>query len=89
MRASARIRPAARGWPRGRSSDTVLKLQSALNVFTLFTGMGLGSLAFQALLLPTGFGVALSIFGAAVLLAAAVAVPVFRHERPRTSTHAA
>lgn len=64
-------------------------LAMALNVFTLFTGMGLGSLAFQALLLPTGFGVALSIFGAAVLLAAAVAVPVFRHERPRTSTHAA
>ncbi|WP_228717519.1 MFS transporter [Allosaccharopolyspora coralli] len=59
-------------------------LAMALNVFTLFTGMGLGSLAFQALLLPTGFGVALSTFGAAVLLAAALAVPVFRHERPHT-----
>ncbi|OLT40036.1 hypothetical protein BJF85_06855 [Saccharomonospora sp. CUA-673] len=63
-------------------------LAMALNVFTLFTGMGLGSLAFQALLLPTSFAVALSTFGAAVLLAAALAVPVFRDERPHANTPA-
>lgn len=63
-------------------------LAMGLNVFTLFTGMGLGSLVFQALLLPTGFGVALSVFGAGALLAAAFAVPVFRHERPHTSAPA-
>jgi predicted MFS family arabinose efflux permease len=56
-----------------------------LNVFTLFIGMGLGSLAFQALL-PGGFTVALSVFGGAAVLAAALAVPLFRHERPRTHT---
>ncbi|WP_406689390.1 MFS transporter [Saccharopolyspora sp. ID03-671] len=56
-----------------------------LNVFTLFTGMGIGSLAFQALLLPAGFPVALTVFGAAATVATAAAVPLFRHERPRTS----
>lgn len=54
-----------------------------LNVFTLFVGFGLGALAFQALL-PAGFTGALSVFGAAALLAAALAVPLFRDERPRT-----
>lgn len=45
----------------------------ALNVFTLFTGFGLGSLAFQALL-PAGFAITLSLFG----LAALAAIPLFR-----------
>ncbi|MGW9479659.1 hypothetical protein ACWGRK_15945 [Saccharomonospora azurea] len=64
-------------------------LAMALNVFTLFTGMGLGSLAFQAIQQPAGFTVAFTVFGAAALLAAVLAVPLFRHEQPRTSTHAA
>ncbi|MEV5450341.1 MFS transporter [Streptomyces sp. NPDC052535] len=51
-----------------------------LNVFTLFTGFGLGSLAFQALL-PAGFTAALTIFGATALLAAGIAVPLFHSER--------
>ncbi|MFI6358638.1 MFS transporter [Streptomyces sp. NPDC050743] len=46
-----------------------------LNVFALFTGFGLGSLAFQALL-TAGFTVALTAFGATALLAAAVAATV-------------
>lgn len=50
-----------------------------LNVFTLFTGFGLGSLLFgEALRL--GFGVALGIFGAVQLLAALTAIPFFRFE---------
>jgi predicted MFS family arabinose efflux permease len=53
-----------------------------LNVFTLFTGFGLGSLAFQALL-PTGFTTAFTIFGVIALIAAALAVPLFRGERAR------
>jgi len=52
-----------------------------LNVFTLFTGMGLGALAFQALLFA-GFPVALRAFGLGALLAAVLAAPLFRHERP-------
>jgi predicted MFS family arabinose efflux permease len=56
-----------------------------LNVFTLFTGFGLGALAFQALL-PAGFPAALTVFGVAALLAAALAVPLFRTERPRAAT---
>ncbi|WP_298800436.1 MFS transporter [uncultured Pseudonocardia sp.] len=54
----------------------------ALNVFTLFTGLGLGALAFQALL-GAGFTVALAAFGAAALAAGALAAPLFRHEHPR------
>lgn len=53
-----------------------------LNVFTLFTGLGLGALAFQALL-PAGFPTAFIVFGAGALLAAALGVPLFRDERPR------
>ena len=53
-----------------------------LNVFTLFTGFGLGALAFQALL-PAGFPAALLVFGVAVLVAAALAIPLFSAERPR------
>jgi len=49
------------------------------NVFTLFVGFGLGSLVFQGLL-HLGFATALVLFGVAGLLAAAVAVPLFRTE---------
>lgn len=61
-------------------------LAMGLNVFTLFTGMGLGSLAFQAVLLPAGFTAALGLFGAAALVAVVVALPAFRHERPKRSS---
>ena len=55
-----------------------------LNVFTLFTGLGLGSLLFQAAL-TWGFPFAFTTFGAAALIAAAVAIPLFRSERPHTA----
>lgn len=55
-----------------------------LNVFTLFVGLGLGALMFQALL-PAGFPTALGIFGVAALAAAALAVPLFRDEHPPTT----
>src|SRR5438093_5889186 len=50
-----------------------------LNVFTLFTGFGLGSLLFGAAL-PRGFGAALALFSIVQLAAAIVALPVFRFE---------
>jgi predicted MFS family arabinose efflux permease len=60
----------------------------ALNVFTLFTGFGVGSLLFgEALRL--GFGVALGIFGAVQLVAALTAIPVFRFESIRHAPVAA
>lgn len=52
-----------------------------LNVFVLFVGFGVGSLTFQALL-HVGFATALVCFGVAGLIAAALAVPVFRTEGP-------
>jgi len=52
----------------------------ALMAVTLFCGFGIGSLLFQAAL-SYGFVVALSVFGAAALLAAALAVPIFARER--------
>jgi predicted MFS family arabinose efflux permease len=54
----------------------------ALMAVTLFSGFGIGSLLFQAAL-GYGFVVALSSFGAAALLAAALAVPIFAGERAR------
>lgn len=51
----------------------------ALNVFTLFMGLGTGSLVFQALL-PLGFGTALTIFAAAAVVAALVGLGAFRSE---------
>lgn len=50
------------------------------NVFTLFVGFGLGSLIFQAAL-GWGFTGALGAFGAGALVAAVLAVPLFRTER--------
>jgi len=52
-----------------------------LNVFILFTGFGLGSLIFDALL-PLGLSAAFVIFGVAALLAALIAVPAFASEAP-------
>jgi len=51
-----------------------------LNVFTLFTGFGLGSLLF-GVALPLGFGTVLALFSAGQLLAAVAALPLFRSER--------
>lgn len=51
-----------------------------LNVFLLFTGFGVGSLIFGAAL-TLGFGPALAWFGGIVLIAAAIAVSLFRHEQ--------
>ncbi|MET8326191.1 MFS transporter [Streptomyces sp. NPDC005181] len=52
-----------------------------LNVFTLFTAFGAGSLLFQTAL-PLGFSTALVLFGLTALAAAALAVPLFATERP-------
>ena len=54
---------------------------TAVMAFLLFAGFGLGSLLFQAAL-TWGFIVALMLFGGGALVAAAVAVPLFRDERP-------
>ena len=54
-----------------------------LNVFLLFTGFGLGSLIFGAML-RLGVGPALATFGAMELLAALAARQVFRLELPPT-----
>ncbi len=54
-----------------------------LNVFTLFTGFGLGSLIFGSAL-GLGLGTALTSFGAAALLAALIAVPLFAAEQSST-----
>jgi predicted MFS family arabinose efflux permease len=53
-----------------------------LNVFMLFTGFGLGSLLFGAVL-SLGFGTALAIFSVVQLGAAVVALRVFRAETPQ------
>ena len=50
-----------------------------LNVFMLFTGFGLGSYLFGEAL-RMGFGSALAMFAVAQLLAAVVAVRLFRSE---------
>lgn len=55
-----------------------------LNVFILFTGFGFGSLVFSGVL-GLGLGVALALFGAAALLAAAAAEPLFGDETPRAA----
>lgn len=52
-----------------------------LMAFTLFTGFGLGSLLFQ-MALTLGFTTALTIFGGVALLAAVIALGLFRDERP-------
>lgn len=50
-----------------------------LNVFTLFIGFGAGSFLFGEAI-KFGFGVALAIFASTILLAALVAIPLFRSE---------
>lgn len=53
-----------------------------LNVCVLFTGFGVGSLVFQALL-PVGFGAALVLFVATATVASLLAVPDFAGEAPK------
>jgi predicted MFS family arabinose efflux permease len=55
---------------------------TALMAFLLFSGFGLGSLLFQGAL-AWGFVAAFIVFGCAALVAAVIAVPVFRAERAR------
>ncbi|MCQ9165164.1 MFS transporter [Arthrobacter sp. STN4] len=55
-----------------------------LMAFVLFLGFGTGSLAFQGVL-GAGFPPAFTVFGACALVAAALAVPLFRSERPGAS----
>jgi predicted MFS family arabinose efflux permease len=52
-----------------------------LNVFALFAGFGLGSLVFGSLF-EHGFAIALAVFAALELSAAAVALSAFRSETP-------
>jgi predicted MFS family arabinose efflux permease len=54
-------------------------LAMGLNVCTLFTGFGLGSLLLGALL-PLGLSAAYAIFGGVALCAALVAIPLFHRE---------
>lgn len=58
----------------------------ALMAFSLFIGLGFGSLLFQAALM-LGFTVALMIFGGVALVAAGAAAVLFRGERPRIAQH--
>lgn len=51
-------------------------------VFTLFTGFGIGSFLFGEAL-RWGFGLTLAIFSTIQLLAAVVAIPLFRSEAPK------
>lgn len=53
----------------------------ALMAFTLFIGFGLGSLLFQWAL-ALGFAMALTIFGVTAVLAAGLALALFRGEQP-------
>ena len=55
---------------------------TGLMAFALFSGFGLGSLLFQ-IALRQGFAAALILFGVTTMIAAAVAVPMFRNEQPR------
>lgn len=54
-----------------------------LNVFTLFTGFGLGALLFQATLTAAGFPTAYLLFGGTAVIAAIAAIRLFTTERPR------
>lgn len=51
-----------------------------LNVFILFTGFGLGSLLFGAIL-PLGFGTAVTVFSSVLAASALVGLRLFRDER--------
>jgi predicted MFS family arabinose efflux permease len=52
-----------------------------VNVFALFVGFGVGSLAFAALL-PLGLSRALTVFAGVEMVLALAAIPFFWEERP-------
>jgi predicted MFS family arabinose efflux permease len=54
-----------------------------LNVFILFTGFGVGSMVFGAVV-PLGFGAAFAIFSSVQLLFGLAALLLFRGERAKT-----
>lgn len=58
----------------------------AVMAFSLFLGFGVGSLLFQGAM-TLGFVGALVLFGLAALVAAVVALALFRHERPKAASH--
>ncbi|OBK22207.1 MFS transporter [Mycobacterium asiaticum] len=57
----------------------------ALNSCVLWVGMGIGSLVFQAILMPWGFHTAFGAFAAVALVGAVIAIPMFRTERPASA----
>jgi hypothetical protein len=61
-------------------------LAMGLNAFSLFSGFGLGALAFEPLL-KYGFGVALAVFALVQLCLAILAVPLFRGEDSSAGDH--
>jgi predicted MFS family arabinose efflux permease len=61
-------------------------LAMGLNAFSLFSGFGLGALAFEPLL-KYGFGAALAVFALVQLCLAILAVPLFRGEDPSAGDH--
>jgi MFS family permease len=61
-------------------------LAMGLNAFALFSGFGLGALAFEPLL-KYGFGTALAAFALAQLCLAVLAVPLFRGEDSSAGDH--
>ena len=61
-------------------------LAMGLNSFSLFSGCGLGALAFEPLL-KHGFGTALAVFATAQLCFAILAVPLFRSEDSSAEDH--
>lgn len=56
-----------------------------LNVFTLFTGFGLGSLLFGAVV-PRGFGTALALFSSVHMASPLVGLFLFRTETTKQSS---
>lgn len=61
-------------------------LAMGLNSFSLFSGCGLGALAFEPLL-KYGFGTALAVFAAVQLCFAILAIPLFRAEDSSAGDH--
>jgi predicted MFS family arabinose efflux permease len=61
-------------------------LAMGLNSFSLFSGFGLGALAFEPLL-KYGFGTALAVFALVQLCLAILAVPLFRGEDSSAGDH--
>jgi predicted MFS family arabinose efflux permease len=61
-------------------------LAMGMNAFVLFTGFGLGALAFEALL-QAGFTTALAVFSGVQLVLGLLAIPLFCHEDSAAGDH--